>query len=293
MARILVVEDSPVEARHVEFILAGAGHACTVVPGGPEAIEAIRRCPPDLVLTDFHMPRMSGLELASVLKTEFPGVPVVMTTDRGSEELAVQSLRAGASGYLPKRYLARDLVNLAEELLAVGTMRAEQSKLLSRMTGAEYRFVLENDPSLSSQVVGQVEGVLKQFGAFSEATQMRLGIAVHEAVVNAVVHGNLEVSSDLKLNDWEAYHALVKRRSGEAPYRDRRVTVTIRATREPLLEVTVRDEGRGYDPAALPDPTEPENIERACGRGLLMIRTFFDEVTHTDGGRVIVMAKRG
>ena len=293
MARILVVEDSPVEARHVEFILTGAGHTCAVVPGGAEALAAVRACPPDLVLTDFHMPQMSGLELAGALKTEFPGVPVVMTTDRGSEELAVQSLRAGASGYLPKRYLARDLVNLTEELLAVGAMRADQSKLLSRMTGAEYRFVLENDPSLSSQVVGQVEAVLKQFNIFTEATQMRLGIAVHEAVVNAVVHGNLEVSSDLKLNDWEAYHAAVKARAAEAPYRDRRVAVTIRASRAPSLEVEVRDQGRGYDPAALPDPTDPENVERACGRGLLLIRTFFDEVSHSDGGRCITMAKRG
>ncbi len=53
------------------------------------------------------------------------------------------------------------------------------------------------------------------------------------------------------------------------------------------------DEGHGYDPASLPDPTDPANLDRACGRGLLLIRTFFDEVRHGKNGTEIVMVKRG
>ena len=56
----------------------------------------------------------------------------------------------------------------------------------------------------------------------------------------------------------------------------------------------IRDDGPGFDPASLPDPLDPENLEKAGGRGLLLIRTFMDEVRfrrHPDGGMEIVLKK--
>ena len=293
MARILVVEDDPVEARHLEFLLHAAGHAVEAVANGRAALDAVRAAAYDLVLTDMHMPRMTGLELVHALRAEFPPLPVVMTTDRGSEELAVQALRAGAAGYVPKRNLARDVVNVVEEILGVTASQKSQARFLTRLSAAEYQFTLENDPDLISQVVGQVESVMKQMDLFDEAVRMRVGMAVHEAAVNAMVHGNLEIASDLKAGDWAAYLGEVDARRTREPYAGRRVRVTIRVTREPYLEVRVKDDGAGYDPAKLPDPTAPANIDRACGRGLLLIRTFFDEVHHNRAGTEIVMVKRG
>lgn len=291
MARILVVEDSPVQARHLEFILQTAGHDVECVGHGIDALDAVRRQPPDLVLTDMHMPQMNGLDLVHALRSECPALPVVMTTDRGSEELAVQALRGGASGYIPKRNLARDVVSLVDEILGVTASQKTQAAFLDRLTAAEYQFTLENDTELIGQVVGQVEAAMKQMCLFDEAARMRVGVAVHEAVVNAMVHGNLEVSSDLKDGDWDAYLGAIAARRGTPPYSDRRVRVTVRTTRT-ALEIRVKDEGAGYNPAALPDPTDPCNIEKGCGRGLLLIRTFFDEVMHEAGGTEIVMVKR-
>ena len=59
-------------------------------------------------------------------------------------------------------------------------------------------------------------------------------------------------------------------------------------------EVTyvVRDEGPGFNPAELPDPTDPANAERPSGRGLLLIRTFLDSVSHNPAGNEITMVKR-
>ena len=294
MARILVVEDSPVQAKHLEFILQAAGHTTTHAQDGHVALDLVREAVPDLVLTDMHMPKMSGLELTGELRAGWPKLPVVVTTERGSEDLAVEALRNGASGYLPKRNLARDLAPLVDEIIAVTAAQKSRDEFLTRLVTAEYRFELENDPEVTGQVVGQVEAVMAQMGLFDESARMRVGMAVHEASVNAIVHGNLEVDSVLKAGDWGLYHAEVKRRAGVAPYATRRVSVTIRAIREPqLLEVRVLDQGSGYDPTTLPDPTDPANLERASGRGLLLIRTFFDEVTHEQGGREIVMTKRG
>jgi anti-sigma regulatory factor (Ser/Thr protein kinase) len=54
----------------------------------------------------------------------------------------------------------------------------------------------------------------------------------------------------------------------------------------------IRDEGQGFDLAAMPDPTLPQNLERRTGRGLSLIRTFMDDVRHNDIGNEITMVKR-
>ena len=54
----------------------------------------------------------------------------------------------------------------------------------------------------------------------------------------------------------------------------------------------IRDEGPGFDPDGLPDPTDPENLTKASGRGVLLIRTFMDEVRFNDTGNEITMIKR-
>jgi anti-sigma regulatory factor (Ser/Thr protein kinase) len=124
-----------------------------------------------------------------------------------------------------------------------------------------------------------------------EADRLRMGIAVEEALTNALYHGNLELNSELRQNDDRIYYDLAKARAAEPPYCDRRIYVETRHTTDEV-SITIRDQGKGFNPAALPDPTEPENLERAFGRGMLLITTFMDEVRHNDSGNEITMIKR-
>jgi anti-sigma regulatory factor (Ser/Thr protein kinase) len=55
--------------------------------------------------------------------------------------------------------------------------------------------------------------------------------------------------------------------------------------------VVVRDEGPGFDPARIPDPTDPDNLERLTGRGILLMRTFMDEIRYNDAGNEVTMVK--
>lgn len=57
------------------------------------------------------------------------------------------------------------------------------------------------------------------------------------------------------------------------------------------MRVTVEDEGPGFDPTKLPDPTDPANLDRVSGRGLLLIQTFMDEVKFNDRGNRISLYK--
>ena len=58
------------------------------------------------------------------------------------------------------------------------------------------------------------------------------------------------------------------------------------------LEATVRDQGSGFDPASVPDPTRPENITRGCGRGLFLMRELLDEVSYNDRGNEVKLVLR-
>jgi hypothetical protein len=116
-------------------------------------------------------------------------------------------------------------------------------------------------------------------------------VALEEAILNAMYHGNLEVSSELRQHGDEPYHRLADERRQQPPYKDRRVHCTARFSTSEAVYV-IRDEGPGFDPARLPDPTDPANMEMASGRGLLLIRTFMDEAIFSERGNQITMIKR-
>ncbi len=94
----------------------------------------------------------------------------------------------------------------------------------------------------------------------------RLKVAVHEALSNAVEHGN----------------------RGD-PTKRVRVTCQIGPTE---LSIAVEDEGNGFDPDTLPDPTKQENLMRESGRGIFLIKRYCDQCRFEKGGRRVVIVKR-
>jgi anti-sigma regulatory factor (Ser/Thr protein kinase) len=163
--------------------------------------------------------------------------------------------------------------------------------VLERLSQSETQFVLENYPALIAPLVGFFEAGLNRMGLCDETGLIRVAIALRESLVNAMEHGNLELGSELREDEGRTYHELLESRRHQEPYRDRRVYVRACESRDEAV-YAVRDEGPGFDPSVLPDPTDPSNLERVSGRGLLLIRTFMDDVHHEDDGREIIMVKR-
>src|SRR6185503_14693176 len=95
------------------------GFEARTAANGVIALEEVRRDVPTVVLTDLQMPEMDGLELVKRLKQDFPGLPVILMTAHGSEEIAVEALRSGAASYIPKKNLDRDLARTLEAVLAL------------------------------------------------------------------------------------------------------------------------------------------------------------------------------
>ena len=116
---------------------------------------------------------------------------------------------------------------------------------------------------------GEVVGQLSEAAGFDEDARLDIQLAVHEALINAIVHGN---------------------RREEA----RLVRLEIALDRGGL-DIRVRDEGQGFDAACVPDPLAFENLCRSSGRGVLLMRALMDAVAFrrpANGGTEVAMCKR-
>lgn len=168
-------------------------------------------------------------------------------------------------------------------------IRSDLTGTLDAPVERSWLYVLANDVDMSDAVLDHHDRVSVDF--WNSTERLRIRIALAEALANAIYHGNLEMLSELREADEAAFQALADLRRQQRPYRDRRVHVQITYT--PAAAVyEVRDEGPGFNPRALPDPTAPPQLERSSGRGLLLIRNFMDEVRHNRRGNLIRMVKR-
>jgi CheY-like chemotaxis protein len=290
---VLVVDDSPVDRHFVGGIVQKLdGWQASFAANGREAMESMGRSLPDLVLTDMLMDEMDGLDLVQAIRNRYPSVPVILMTAHGSEDVAIKALQKGAASYVPKKSMARDLDETIEQVYSAAKTNQNQRRILDCLTQQDSHFTLENDTSLISPLLGHLEENVARLRLCEQSGLVLLGVALHEALTNAILHGNLGVGSELRETDEKKYHRLIEERQSIAPYRDRRVYLTASLTRKEAKFV-IRDEGDGFDPATLPDPTDPSNLGHVSGRGLLLIQTFMDHVEHNEKGNQITMIKRG
>lgn len=292
MPRILIVDDSATDRCMVGSLVAQYSRAeINYAHDGLDALAAIARQTPDLVITDLVMPRMNGLELTAEVRRRFPGVPIILMTSQGNEEIAVEALQRGAASYVSKSKLAVNLLDTVHMVLAVNDRLHTQARLERYLVRSRREFVLENDPSLFGPLLACLQEESDRFQLWDDSERTRVGIALQEALTNAVFHGNLELSGAMREEDEDAYHSLAVLRRHQPPYAQRQLRVEADFSHDGARFV-IRDEGPGFNPQLLPDPTDPANIERVSGRGILLMRTFMDEVQYNESGNQVAMTKR-
>ena len=123
---------------------------------------------------------------------------------------------------------------------------------------------IQSDLAAAHQLQCEIEAALSAV-AFGERDVFAVKLALEEALVNAIRHGN-------NLDPTKRVHV--------------RYTVT-----PERIDIRITDEGQGFNPNEVPDPTAPENLERPCGRGLLLMRHYMTEVHYSDCGRAVQMCK--
>ncbi|MBI5760705.1 MAG: response regulator [Planctomycetales bacterium] len=292
MHQILVVDDCVDSRRLAGAVLQSKVPDAEVrfAKSAEEALEAIAQAPPDIVVTDVMMSGMSGLELVEQLRSTHPTIPVIVVTAYGSEDAAVQALQKGAASYVPKRDIVQQLGPVVLNVLELAHANRNRQRVISCLTFQVSNYVLNNDTSLVPPLVGLLQEQLIRSGFGDGSERVRLGVGLHEALMNAIQHGNLELNSDLRQDDESIYYNLSQERRRTEPYASRRVFVTVKETPSEIRYV-IRDQGPGFKPKQTLDPTDEANLERIGGRGLLLIQSFYDEARHNEAGNQITLVR--
>jgi serine/threonine-protein kinase RsbW len=124
--------------------------------------------------------------------------------------------------------------------------------------------VILSDTNDAHRLEDEIETHLK-VNRYSEHEIFSIRLALEEAIVNAIKHGNNF---------------------------DRNKKIHIRYSVGPdRFDIRISDEGQGFDPDDVPDPTEAENLERACGRGLMLMRYYMNSVCYANNGSCVSMTK--
>jgi anti-sigma regulatory factor (Ser/Thr protein kinase) len=95
----------------------------------------------------------------------------------------------------------------------------------------------------------------------------------------------------LKEQDHQAFYALAEERRLANPWIERRIHVHCHLTPHDAKFV-IRDDGNGFDPSKLPDPTDPENLARPFGRGVMLMRAFMDSVEYNSRGNEVTLQRK-
>lgn len=295
MANIIVAEDSLTQAAQIRMYLEEQAHEVTVANDGAEALRLMNDSLPDLVLTDMQMPEVNGLQLIQAVRLQFPTVPAILLTAEGNDELAVEALRNGAASYVPKSRMAEWLIATVDEVLDLLRADHNYARLVQSLNYNELRFTLESDPDLIDPLVDLIQQMVFGMGLCDATGRIRIGMVVEHALMNALYRGNLEISRD-ELEQPQAQANddptdVVHQRLAQLPYRDRKICFEAKLDSN-RSQFVVTDEGPGFDVSTLPDPSDPHILEREGGRGLVLMRSFMDELQFNEKGNSVTMIKR-
>lgn len=290
MASLLIVAESAEDRDQITQLLAeNSQWKLYTAASADNARSQLEQCGIDLLLLEMDTHK-SADDLVPLVREQFPRVPILIIAPDNNHDALVKALVLGAASYVPRGRLSRELPATIKRLLALSS-REYRRRLAECLHSDQCRMVVRSDLEMIPAVVGYLRNSAEDFGLCDIRDSFRMAVALEEALTNAVIHGNLEVGSELRAVDECAYAALLDRRLAEEPYRSRTVQVDSYFDAEEV-HVVITDEGPGFDPNKVPDPTDPANLEKPHGRGLMLMGSFMDEVQYNDKGNQVTLWKR-
>ena len=246
--RILIVEGNGELRSVLADALAGLGHEVVTAGDRAEAVAREDLEDFDLIISDLAEYSDSAVQIISELKRKRLFVPVVVSSEEAQQAGLVKAFKLGASNYLRKPYDKEELSQIVEKTLGYKLRFVEDLKVLPYVR-EHIEFELPSDIALMNGVLHYLIERVAALGVIKPDTSNLL-IALDEAFVNAVKHGNKQDASKLV-----------------------RITADL-STQE--ARFTIEDEGEGFDVTAIPDPRDPENLFKTSGRGVLLIYNIMD-----------------
>ena len=262
--RILIVEGNAELRTVLADALAGLGHEVVTASDRAEAIARDDLEEFDLIISDLAEYSDTGVQIVSELKRKRLFVPVVVSSEEAQHAGIIKAFKLGAANYLRKPYDKEELSQIVEKTLGYKLRFVEDLKVLPYVR-EHIEFELPSDIGLMDGVLNYLTQRVAALGVIKPDAS-NLFIALDEAFVNAVKHGNKQDPSKL-------VRIKADLSSKEARF-------------------TIEDEGEGFDVNAIPDPRDPENLFKSSGRGVLLIYNIMDQVEYNERGNRLTMVKR-
>jgi FixJ family two-component response regulator/anti-sigma regulatory factor (Ser/Thr protein kinase) len=291
-ATILIIDDDETIRFSLSKKLSKHGYNVVSADKAEDALYLLKndRQKIDFVVTDIRLRKMDGIELLRHITSMDNPVPVLLT-GQGNIEDAVNALRYGACDFIRKPFDVGEVANVVRSVLKRKDEERLTLDLGQHITNEKRDFLLPSDINLGNIVSFVATANLPKMGICNRATAENVSLALREAITNAMFHGNLEISSEIREREGiKAFNDLIEIKKNENGFKDRRVSFHYEITRE-YAEYVIRDQGRGFDHTKLPDPRDPENFFNKSGRGILIIQLHMDEVVWSENGSCIRMKK--
>jgi len=258
--RILIVDNNDELRALLENSLSKLGHEVVVTGEREKALARNDLEEFDLIISDLSEAEVNGTPIGDLQRKHL----VTPLPSNRTEPAIIKAFKLGAANFLRLPYNADELRQIVEQTLSYKLRYIDDRNILSYVH-EKIEFELPSDLSLMDGVLEYLQERVSKLGLI-QPERSNLFIALDEAFVNAVKHGN-------KNNPNKLLKITAELSPKEACF-------------------TVEDEGEGFNVRNIPDPCDPANLFRTSGRGVLLIYNIMDEVEYNAQGNRVKMVKR-
>ena len=196
MSRILVIDDNETMRSGIALVVERMGHEALTAASGQAGLDHLAAGPCDLVVTDYRMDEMDGLEVLEAVKAKFPDVDVILITAHGTIEIAVEAMKRGAVDFITKPFPPEALQLKAQRVLE---HRAE--RLARRRLDEENKYLREEIGGRFGDIIGQSAGIRDILGTVEKVSATDSSVLIYgesgtgkELVARAIHNQSLRAS---------------------------------------------------------------------------------------------------